>query len=454
MNAGKKENRNKHIAIAGAGLVGSLLSIYLVKRGYQVSVFERRPDMRKHVLGAGRSINLALSNRGIRALDFVGLADGMKKVAIPMRGRMMHGHQGELTFQPYGKDGQFINSVSRSGLNMMLMEEAEKLGVNFFFEYKCVGVDFENTTLTAQTYGTNIRKTFDLIIGADGAFSTIRSAMEEDGAIGHTEDVLEHGYKELRIPPGEGGSFLMERNALHIWPRESFMLIALPNPDATFTCTLFLPSQGKQSFHELNSNDKIKRFFQEHFSDALPLMPTLLEDFRDNVTSSLVTIRCFPWVKNNVFLIGDAAHGVVPFYGQGMNAGFEDCYVLNQLLDQHQDGWEKVLPHFQQLRKPDNDAIAQLALDNFVEMRDLVADENFLLRKKIEARLHDLFPQAWIPLYSMVTFQENMRYSETLSIGQIQKKIMDEVMKKIDIVSTWEQLDFKEIVDQLDANKN
>lgn len=449
MNVDKKENTNKHIAIAGAGLVGSLLSIYLVKRGYQVSVFERRPDMRKHVLEAGRSINLALSNRGIRALDFVGLAEGMKKVAIPMRGRMMHDRQGDLTFQPYGKDGQFINSVSRSGLNMMLIEEAEKLGVNFFFEYKCVDVDLESNTLTMQTYGTNMHKIFDLIIGADGAFSAIRNAMEEDGAIAHTEDTLEHGYKELRIPPGESGSFLMERNALHIWPRESFMLIALPNPDATFTCTLFLPFQGKPSFHELNSNDKIKLFFQEYFPDALPLMPTLLEDFRDNSTSSLVTIRCFPWVKNNTFLIGDAAHGVVPFYGQGMNAGFEDCYVLNQLLDQLQDDWERVLPIYQKLRKPDNDAIAQLALDNFVEMRDLVADENFLLRKKIEARLHELFPQEWIPLYSMVTFQENIRYSEAQSIGKIQKKIMDSVMEKADISSTWEQLDFKSIVNQL-----
>ena len=451
MDIEKKEIEKKHIAIAGAGLVGSLLSIYLVKRGYEVSVFERRPDMRKHVLGAGRSINLALSNRGIRALDFVGLAEAMKKVAIPMRGRMMHDLQGELTFQPYGKDGQFINSVSRSGLNMMLMEEAEKLGVNFYCEYKCIDVDFETTTLALQTYGTTMRKNFDLIIAADGAFSAIRSAMEEKLGISHTEDTLEHGYKELRIPPGEGGSFLLERNALHIWPRESFMLIALPNPDATFTCTLFLPFQGKESFHELNSNDKIARFFKKYFSDALPLMPTLLEDFRDNATSSLVTIRCFPWVKNNTFLIGDAAHGVVPFYGQGMNAGFEDCFVLNQLLDQHHDDWKKVLPLFQELRKPDNDAIAQLALDNFVEMRDLVADENFLLRKKIEARLHELFPQVWIPLYSMVTFQENMRYSEALSLGQLQKQVMDKVMEKPDITSTWEQLDFKEIVDQFAA---
>ena len=448
MNVGKT-NTGKHIAIAGAGLVGSLLSIYLVKRGYQVSVFERRPDMRKHVLGAGRSINLALSNRGIRALDFVGLAQGMKKVAIPMRGRMMHDLRGDLTFQPYGKDGQFINSVSRSGLNMMLMEEAEKLGVNFFFEYKCVGVNFESTTLTAQTYGTNVSKSFDLIIGADGAFSAIRSAMEADASIAHTEDALQHGYKELRIPPGEAGTFLMERNALHIWPRESFMLIALPNPDATFTCTLFLPFLGKPSFQELNTNDKIIRFFQEYFPDALPLMPTLLEDFRDNATSSLVTIRCYPWVKNNTLLIGDAAHGVVPFYGQGMNAGFEDCYVLNQLLDHHHDDWKIVLPLFQELRKPDNDAIAQLALDNFVEMRDLVADENFLLRKKIEARLHELFPQQWIPLYSMVTFQETMRYSDALAIGLAQKKIMDKVMEKPDIASKWQQLDFKGIVDQL-----
>ncbi|MEQ8425947.1 MAG: FAD-dependent monooxygenase, partial [Cyclobacteriaceae bacterium] len=264
-----------------------------------------------------------------------------------------------------------------------------------------------------------------------------------------TIDSLEHGYKELRIPSSDTGKFLLQKNALHIWPRESFMLIALPNPDATFTCTLFLPFKGDQSFEHLNSPESIKGFFQKYFPDTLPLMPTLLEDFRDNATSSLVTVRSYPWVKDSTLLIGDAAHGIVPFYGQGMNAGFEDCFVLNDLLNKHQDDWAKTLTAFQELRKPDNDAIAQLALDNFVEMRDLVADEKFLLRKKIEARLYDLFPTEWIPLYSMVTFQEEIRYSEAQITGEQQRKIMDEVMQMPDIATNWENLDFQEIVSKL-----
>ncbi|MEQ8364735.1 MAG: NAD(P)/FAD-dependent oxidoreductase [Cyclobacteriaceae bacterium] len=445
------QTENKHIAIVGAGLVGSLLSIYLVKRGYKVTVFERRANMREHVLDGGRSINLALSNRGIRALEYIGLAEPMKKVAIPMHGRMMHNVKGELTFQSYGKDGQFINSVSRSGLNMMLMDEAEKKGVHFFYEYRCEDVDFDKTEIKFQTYGSHMTRKFDMIIGADGAFSAVREAMEKKELTKSTIDSLEHGYKELRIPSSDSGSFLLQKNALHIWPRESFMLIALPNPDASFTCTLFLPFEGEQSFKNLKSPESIINFFQTYFPDTIPLINTLIEDFRDNATSSLVTVRCYPWVKNNTLLIGDAAHGVVPFYGQGMNAGFEDCFVLNELLDKHQDDWTTALSEFQEVRKPDNDAIAQLALDNFVEMRDLVADEDFLLRKKIEAKLHEQFPDQWIPLYSMVTFEETMRYSEAQANGKLQHQIMTEVMKDPNIKNNWEQLDFKSIVDKFSA---
>lgn len=429
--------------------MGSLLSIYLNKRGYNVTVFERRANMREHVLHAGRSINMALSNRGLRALEQVGLAETMKKAAIPMHGRMIHNQKGDLTFQSYGKNGQYINSISRSGLNMMLMEEAEKLGVHFFYEYRCEDVDVENTEIKFQTYGSHMKKKFDLIIGADGSFSAVRKAMEEKGLTTSTIDELEHGYKELRIPSSDSGSFLLQKNALHIWPRESFMLIALPNPDATFTCTLFLPVDGDPSFKKIKSKEDITSFFQTHFEDALKLMPTLIEDWRDNDMASLVTVRSYPWTINNTLLIGDAAHGIVPFYGQGMNAGFEDCYVLNQLLDKHEDDWSKVLPEFQELRKPDNDAIAQLALDNFVEMRDLVADEEFLLRKKIESMLHENYPEDWIPLYSMVTFEEDMRYSEALAAGKLQQKVMDEVMSTPGIDSNWEQIDLKDVIDRL-----
>lgn len=443
-------NKSKHIAITGAGLVGSLLSIYLAKRGYQVSVFERRGDMRSSDYEGGRSINLALSNRGIRALDEVGLAEEIKKVAIPMHRRAMHDREGNLTYQPYGKEGQFINSVSRGALNIVLMNKAEALGVAFNFQHRITKVDLESTTLTTvDSQQSTVDRKFDLIIGADGAFSAVRGALQFTDRFDYSQDYINHGYKELHIPPGAAGAFKLEKNALHIWPRESFMMIALPNPDGSFTCTLFFPFDGSLSFSKLKTDAEVSMFFESTFPDAVELMPTLLEDYNTNPTSSLITVRCYPWVKNNTLLIGDAAHAIVPFFGQGMNAGFEDCRILNELLNQYADDWKKVLLAFQQSRKQDADAIAQLALDNFIEMRDLVADADFLLRKKIEARLHQLYPAQWIPLYSMVTFHDSMPYSTAYETGQKQKKIMDEVMKQRGIEKNWESLDFKKIVETL-----
>ncbi len=439
-----------HIAITGAGLVGSLLAIYLKNRGYQVSVFERRNDMRKNAGYEGRSINLALSNRGIRALEEVGLAEELKKEAIPMHGRMIHDLQGHLNFQPYGKAGQYINSISRSGLNKVLMTKAESLGVEFHFEQRVTAVDFEKTELTIQNSTFNIQHLpFDLIIGSDGAFSAVRLAMQFTDQFNFSQSYIEHGYKELHIPTGVAGSFQMEKNALHIWPRESYMLIALPNPDGSFTLTLFFPFTGETSFETLSTKEKVTDFFKSVFPDAYALMPQLLEEFFQNPSSSLVTMRCYPWVRNKTLLIGDAAHAIVPFYGQGMNAGFEDCRVLNQLLDQFADDWDQVLPSFQEIRKPNADAIAKLALHNFVEMRDLVNDADFILRKKIESKLHELFPEKWIPLYSMVTFHENIPYSVAYETGQKQKRIMEDVLKQLDIEKNWENLDFKEIVERL-----
>lgn len=446
-------NKPHSISIVGAGLVGSLLSIYLARRGYAVTVFDRRYDMRSHMLGGGRSINLALSNRGLRALGEVGLTVQTKLNSVPMKGRLMHDLSGQLTFQPYGKEGEYINSISRSGLNKFLINEAENLGVKFLFEHRCINVDAEKGELTFQQYSETTHHNSDLIIGADGAFSAIRGALQMTDRFEYSQTYIEHGYKELRIPPGPNGEFQLEKEALHIWPRQRFMLIALPNPDATFTCTLFFPFEGDPSFATLETDEDISQFFQKTFPDVVPLMPTLLEDFRDNPTSSLVTIRCYPWVRNKVVLIGDAAHGIVPFFGQGMNAGFEDCRILNQLLDASGDDWEKVLPEFVRLRKPDADAIAQLALDNFIEMRDLVADPDFLLRKKIEARLHELYPSQWIPLYSMVTFNDNTRYSEALQTGMQQNQIMDDVMKTPSIETKWTQLDFGEIVSRIKRQK-
>ena len=441
--------KNKHVAIVGAGLVGSMLSIYLAKRGYKVSVFERRSDMRAHSVDAGRSINLALSNRGIKSLEEIGLARQMKVTSVPMHGRMIHDIKGNRNFQPYGKEGQFINSVSRSGLNKILMTEAEANGVEFFFDHRCAGVDLKATTLSLAFDGSVKHKKFDIIIGADGAFSVVRGAMQITDRYDYSQDYIDHGYKEFTIPPGKNGEFQMEENALHIWPRESFMLIALPNPDCSFTCTLFFPFEGSPSFESLKVPDDFFAFFKKTFPDAAPLMPTLLDELKDNPTSTLLTIRCHPWAIQNTLLIGDAAHAIVPFYGQGMNAGFEDCRILNELLEEHEDDWTKAMPIFQKIRKPDTDAIAKLALANFIEMRDLVADADFLLRKKIEAKLHELYPEKWIPLYSMVTFHEDIRYSDALKIGLKQQQIMDTVMAIPGIETTWQSLDLQQLVLQI-----
>jgi kynurenine 3-monooxygenase len=442
---------SRHFSVIGAGLVGSLLAVYLVRRGYKVSVFERRPDMRLETTDAGRSINLALSNRGLKALGEIRAASNIQQVAIPMHGRMMHAIDRSLTFQPYGKDGQFINSISRGSLNILLMDLAEQQGVKFYFNHRVTHVDFVNTSVTCDAGGKSIQNSFDAIVGADGAFSPIRHDMQFTDRFDFSQDYIEHGYKEFQIPAGKKNQFMMEANALHIWPRESFMLIALPNPDGTFTCTLFFPFEGKLSFRALDSDERVRDLFKTYFPDAAELMPGLLEDFKSNPTSSLVTMHCYPWVRNKTLLIGDAAHAMVPFYGQGMNAGFEDCSILNSMLDQYHDNWEEAITKFQQQRKPDTDAIAQLALDNFVEMRDLVADKDFLLRKKIEARLHSLYPEQWIPQYSMVTFHTDIRYSEAQRLGAKQRMIMDRVMQTKDIESNWEDLNFEQLVQALQA---
>lgn len=456
-------DKRSHIAITGGGLVGSLMALYLRRRGYRVTVFERRPDMRKQTIDAGRSINLALSARGLLALEETGLSEVIRRIAIPMHGRMMHDLSGKLTFQPYGKEGQYINSVSRSDLNIVLMDAAENAGTEFRFEHRCVNIDLEKSEITwtsntpaitpgnamVENTSSLFSQKFDLIIGADGAFSAVRQAMQFTDRFNFSQSYIEHGYKELHIPAAQDGTFRIEKNALHIWPRESFMMIALPNPDGSFTCTLFLPFRGANSFESLVDESRITAFFSETFSDAIALMPTLIEDYQRNATSSLVTMKCFPWVRNKTLLIGDAAHALVPFYGQGMNAGFEDCRILNTLLDEYHDDWNVVPDAFQRQRKPDADAIADLAVENFIEMRDLVADEKFLLRKRIEARLHDLFPGKWIPQYTMVTFVPDIRYSEAQARGREQNAIMDRVMSDPDIAQKWQHLDFERIASQL-----
>jgi kynurenine 3-monooxygenase len=430
----------KEVSIFGSGLIGSLLGIYLARqKDCQVNIYERRPDLRRIYADGGRSINLALSQRGWRSLEEVGLAQNVKRLGIPMYGRMMHSQQGTLTYQPYSKDNLAIYSVMRAMLNEELINCADAYdNLTFYFEHKCVEIDFRNTTAKIEDMNTGEQFSLrsDYLIGSDGAFSRVRASLQRTDRFNYAQEYLEHGYKELTIPPDPSGCWKLDKNALHIWPRKSFMLIALPNLDGSFTCTLFLAFEGENSFEALQTEKEVEHFFETYFPDALALMPDLVEEFFANPVSSLVTIRCAPWVKNNTLVIGDAAHAIVPFYGQGMNSGFEDCRLLNNILNEQSD-WKKAFQIFYQNRFQDAEAIADLALQNFVEMRDLVADPQFLLRKKIENRLAELMPDKWIPLYTMVTFTD-IPYSEAARIGKKQDSIMKKLMRMPDTAQLWQ----------------
>jgi kynurenine 3-monooxygenase len=410
-------NKEK-IAIIGGGLSGSLLAICLAQRGFRVQLFERRGDIRKGMADAGRSINLALSQRGIHALKKVGMDEKVLQDAIPMNGRMMHSIQGELNYQPYGKTGQYINSVSRSALNIKLLELADEFeNVELFFNQKCVDVDFNiNTAVFEDKEGKVTIIEADILFGSDGAFSAVRAEMQKTNRFNYSQTYENYGYKELEITPGENGSFRIEKNALHIWPRGDFMMIALPNPEATFTCTLFLAYEGEKSFENLQTREEVKNFFETYFADAIPFMPNYLEDFFNNPTGSLATIRCNPWVKNKFALIGDAAHAVIPFYGQGMNCSFEDVSELDEIIETHYPDWDKILDLYQNARIDNANAIADLACKNFVEMRDLVGQKEFMHFKHIEHELGDLYPEIFKSQYSLVSFS-NVPYTKALAVG-------------------------------------
>lgn len=444
---------SKQITIIGAGLVGSLLSIYLSKRGNKVTIYERRPDMRKEAISAGKSINLALSDRGIKALEEVGIMDEIRKIAIPMHGRFLHNADGSTAYQAYGKEGQFINSVSRGELNRKLMDLAEQHAVKIRFNEKCESVNWTNyeAVFSNTEKGCTSQVRSDLLFASDGAYSAGRLSYQlHHDRFQYQQYYIDFGYKELNIPAGDNGSFQIEKNALHIWPRGNYMLIALPNTDGSFTCTLFFPFEGTPSFRSLGTPEKARAFFNETFADASALMPTLESDFMNNPTASLVTVKCFPWVKEDRFaLIGDAAHAIVPFFGQGMNCGFEDCRVLNGLIDKHKENWLDILAEYQLLRKPDGDAIADLALNNFVEMRDKVADPKFLLQKKIEAGFSAKYPEKWIPAYAQVTFSPHIRYHEALKNGERQEAIMKQVMAIPGIEEKWNDAEIENLMLQL-----
>jgi len=396
--------------LVGSGLAGGLLAAYLGRRGYEVELFERRPDPRAGNFVGGRSINLALSTRGIHALEQLGLADEVLRHAIPMRGRMIHDKSGELHFAPYDVDpNKCINSIGRAALNTTVIEAAQRYpNVQVRFNHRCTGVDVQSATaeLVDTATDSTISARADAVIGVDGAYSAVRESMQKTlPGFQYDESYLAHGYKELTIPPASDGSWRLEKNALHIWPRKSFMMIALPNPDGSFTCTLFWQFEGAQSFATTTTDEQITTFFEDQFPDAVRLMPALLEDFHQNPTGKLVTIRCAPWTyEDKVALVGDAAHAVVPFYGQGMNAAFEDCVVLDDCLSRYQRDRRRAFEEYFAARKPNADALADLAIQNFVEMRDKTASRVFRTKKKLDHMLEAGLPKIYLPLYTMVTF--------------------------------------------------
>jgi len=432
------------IAVVGSGLVGSLLAIYLKRAGHTVHVFDRSPDIRKTQF-SGRSINLAMSDRGWRALDDVGLGDTIRPLAISMEKRAIHVAD-TLNYQYYGKEGESIYSISRGLLNRKMVDLAEAEGVEFFFETRVWDVDMPNATLqTGDTErGAWDDLKYDKVFGADGAFSRVRHRMQRQSMFNYSQEFLNMGYKELNIPANPDGTHKLDKNSFHIWPKQEFMLIAMPNTDGSFTCTLFMPFEGKNSFDSLKDKDTLKDFFAEHFPSTLDVIPNLVEDFFKNPTSTLVTMKCYPWTfEDKVALIGDACHAIVPFYGHGMNAGFEDITILNQMIQQYGDDWTTIFKEYEKSRKPNADAIAELSYRNFMEMSSKTADDRFHLQKKIEKHFSEKHPDKWLPLYSRVTFSFRP-YSEALALGDRQKAIMDDVMKMEDIENIWDS----DIVDQ------
>jgi kynurenine 3-monooxygenase len=431
------------ITLIGAGLNGPLLAIGLVQRGFKVEIYERRADMRRVRLSAGRSINLALSTRGIYALKQVGLWERMKNIVIPMRGRMIHAVSGEQTLQPYGKDeSEVINSISRAELNVALMNAAEAAGAKIHFEMRCTGMDSKTGAIRVRDERTGEENAVatEVVIGCDGSASAIRNEMLTLPRFNFSQQYLDYGYKELTIPASAAGWHLFDKHALHIWPRGNYMLIALPNIDGTFACILFLPFEGKDSFAELTTPAAASDFFTHRFPDAAALMPQLAENYFGNPTGAMVTVKCSPWhVGGKSLLLGDAAHAIVPFFGQGLNCGFEDCAILLRLLDEHGADWARVFAEFEQLRKINTDAIADLAIENFVEMRDRVGDPRFLFRKKVELALETKFPGIFVPKYSMVTFHR-VPYSVALARGVKQDRILDQLC---DGIARVEDLDWQ-----------
>ena len=422
----KKDN----ILIIGAGLCGSLLALRLAQRGYSVNVYESRPDLRTTDISAGRSINLALSNRGLKAMRLAGVEDKVKPLCIPMKGRLIHDVEGNTFPSNYsGREEEYINSISRGKLNGLLLTEADKYdNLTIHFNKKCNSINIENNTAKLYDYVTKIESEVqgDVLFGTDGAGSSLRKAyyLERKFLFSFSQNYLTHGYKELEIPASKEGNHLISKAYLHIWPRGEYMLIALPNLDGSFTVTLFLSyNEGEYNFENLKTEATIEAFFKSQFPDALALIPNILEEFTNNPTGPLGTIKCSPWhYKNKNVLLGDSAHAIVPFYGQGMNASFEDVTVFNAILEQHEGDWETIFKTYEKTRKADTDAIADLAIDNYYEMRDHVANPIFKEKRILEMALEKAFPKNYFSKYSMVTFKEDIPYSQAMKKGRAQDK--------------------------------
>jgi kynurenine 3-monooxygenase len=431
-----QDGAREEILIVGGGLVGSLASIYLQRRGFDVTIYERSPDMRQIAATAdagGRSINLVVASRGVRALQAVGLWDGARELSVPVTGRMVHSVNGELSYQPYGRDDSECNySISRAGLNRFLITAAEERGVRFVFSRRLMDADLEAGRLEFSDESSSARETVtaaNLVVGADGAASAVRGAFRGRPGFEESMELLEHGYKELTIPAADGGSSRIDGNVLHVWPRGDMMLMALPDLEGSFTVTLYLPQRGEESIDSLDTEPKVVELFEKQFPDAIPLIPDFARMFLQNPAGELGTVRCRPWhIDDDVFLIGDAAHAIVPFFGQGMNAGFEDCRILDEILDKHGHGdWSGALREYTDTRKPDADAIADMALENFVEMRDHVGDPKFLLRKQVEHALEEKLPLEYRSRYSMVMYGSHIPYGVARNVGEIQRGILDEL---------------------------
>ncbi|MDO6492805.1 MULTISPECIES: FAD-dependent oxidoreductase [unclassified Cellulophaga] len=429
----------KDIAIVGSGLVGSLLAIYLRKEGHKVTVFDRRPDIRT-VEFSGRSINLAMSNRGWNALQQVGLEKEIKEIAIPLYQRAMHVDGVPLYYQKYGKEEEAIWSTSRGILNRKMIDLAEAEGTEFRFSEKVWDVDLpEAKIFTGESEkGVWEEYKFDCVFGCDGAFSRVRHKMQRRSRFDYSQEFIKVGYKELSILPNEDGTHKLDKHSFHIWPRGKFMLIAMPNLDGSFTCTLFMPYEGDISFESIKTKEDARTFFSTHFPNVMPDLDNLIEDFFKNPTSAMVTMKCFPWTYwDKAALVGDSAHAIVPFYGQGMNAGFEDIFVLTNLLKKYPENWTLAFNEYQKERKPNADAIAELSYRNFVEMSSKTADPMFLLQKKIEKKFATEYPEKWLPVYSRVTFS-NRPYAEALALGDEQEAIMKKVMQLPNIKEKWD----------------